>query len=319
MNEWLLGYRHPIGVTLLIGRNLAKQLLGHFQFILVSCLTPCVVLQAKVELRKLNKMSGASTLRNAVKRVTHKERAQPSDRKKFGLLEKHKDYIERARDFQNKQKYITNLRKKAAERNPDEFYHHMHNSKVINGKHVELKKNKELDQDTIDLLKSQDMGYIVYKKSVDDKKVAKLKENIHLIGDFKPKKHTLFIDEGSDLEAFDVAKHFNTRPELLERAYNRPTNELLEKVAEESPEMLNAMVVAATSNKKNKRSAELAELKQRAKRAKRLESAMAALHVQRNLTMGKGTKKKITLTKTVGKQKKEKEVTVYKWKRQRSK
>jgi hypothetical protein len=29
-------------------------------------------------------------MRNAVKRVTHKERAQPSSRKKFGLLEKHK-------------------------------------------------------------------------------------------------------------------------------------------------------------------------------------------------------------------------------------
>lgn len=264
-------------------------------------------------------MSGASTLRNAVKRITHKERAQPSDRKKFGLLEKHKDYIVRARDFQNKQKYITNLRKKAAERNPDEFYHHMHNSKVINGKHVEFNKNKELDQETIELLKSQDMGYIVYKKSIDDKKVARLKENIHLIGDCKPKKHTLFVDDEEELEDFDVAKRLNTRPELLDRAYNRPTNELLEKVAEESPDTLNAMVMAATAKKKKKRSAELSELKQRAKRAKKLESAMTALHVQRNLTTGKGTKQKITLTKVVGKDKKEKEVTVYKWKRQRSK
>ena len=33
-----------------------------------------------------------SSLRNAVKRVTHKERAQPAARKRFGLLEKHKDY-----------------------------------------------------------------------------------------------------------------------------------------------------------------------------------------------------------------------------------
>lgn len=35
-----------------------------------------------------------SSLRNAVKRVEHKERAQPASRRKLGLLEKHKDYGE---------------------------------------------------------------------------------------------------------------------------------------------------------------------------------------------------------------------------------
>lgn len=31
-----------------------------------------------------------STLRNAVQRRNHKERAQPKDREKWGILEKHK-------------------------------------------------------------------------------------------------------------------------------------------------------------------------------------------------------------------------------------
>lgn len=59
-------------------------------------------------------------------RREHKERSQPSHRRKYGLLEKHKDYVERARDYHKKQDYLQTLRKKAAFRNPDEFYTAMH-------------------------------------------------------------------------------------------------------------------------------------------------------------------------------------------------
>lgn len=85
-----------------------------------------------------------SSLRNAVKRVAHKERSQPGARKKFGLLEKHKDYIERSRDFHKKQDYIKTLKKKAEDRNPDEFYFKMHNAKVTNGVHKEIPKASKL-------------------------------------------------------------------------------------------------------------------------------------------------------------------------------
>lgn len=270
-------------------------------------------------------MSGASTLRNAVKRVTHKERAQPSDRKRFGLLEKHGDYIERARDYQRKQNYLSSLRKKAAERNPDEFYFHMHNSRVVNGKHVELDKSKaHLDKETVDLLKGQDMGYIVYKKSIDEKRVARLRENMHLIGDVAPKRHTVFVDSSEDLDNFDAAKHFNTAPELVERAYNRPRLAQLEEWAEKRPENLHEVVQAsvaekASAKKKKRKSKELVELRERAKRADRLKRAMQELHVQRSLSTSRGTTRKLTLTQVVGKDQKEKEVTVYKWKRQRTK
>ena len=121
-----------------------------------------------------------SSLRNAVKRVAHKERAQPAARKKLGLLEKHKDYVERSRDFHKKQDYIKTLKRKAEERNPDEFYFKMNNSKVVNGVHKEI-KDKSLDTSTVQHLKTQDLGYVIHKKAVNDRKVERMKKIFALI------------------------------------------------------------------------------------------------------------------------------------------
>ena len=84
-----------------------------------------------------------SSLRNAVKRVAHKERAQPSARRGKGLLEKHGDYIERARDFQKKRKRIDRLREKAREKNPDEFYQAMVGKRTRDGIHVDESNHGE--------------------------------------------------------------------------------------------------------------------------------------------------------------------------------
>ncbi len=63
-----------------------------------------------------------SSLRNAVKRKTHKERGQPSFRKRLGHLEKHKVYLLRSQDYHKKKRKIQQLRLKALFRIPDEFY-----------------------------------------------------------------------------------------------------------------------------------------------------------------------------------------------------
>ena len=66
-----------------------------------------------------------SSLRNSLHRRNHKERGQLAHRSKLGILEKHKDYVLRARDYHSKQDRLTRLRQKAAERNKDEFYFSM--------------------------------------------------------------------------------------------------------------------------------------------------------------------------------------------------
>lgn len=71
-----------------------------------------------------------SSLRNSLHRRNHKERSQLAHRAKLGLLEKHADYVKRARDYHSKQDRLTRLKQKATERNKDEFYFSMSKEKT---------------------------------------------------------------------------------------------------------------------------------------------------------------------------------------------
>lgn len=113
-----------------------------------------------------------STLRNAVQRRNHKERGQVAGREKFGLLEKKKDYLLRARDFHSKQDKLKAMREKALFRNPDEFYFKMINSQTKDGVHIQ-KRNEELPAEMIQLMKSQDKEYIKYQRDLSKRVRAK--------------------------------------------------------------------------------------------------------------------------------------------------
>lgn len=181
-------------------------------------------------------------MRHVVHKRVHLERPQPKARKRFGLLEKHKDYVKRARDFHNKQEELKRLHRRAYFRNQDEFAYAMtsHSQKLKDGKTV--KKRKKVDSDELRLLESQDAQYVAWRELSDKRAVEKSRARLHFLDADRPNRHTLFIDddelakqaEGAStstagmasrmprLDDYDLAKHFDTHPALLGRKANRP-------------------------------------------------------------------------------------------------
>ncbi|XP_060639982.2 probable U3 small nucleolar RNA-associated protein 11 [Anolis sagrei] len=173
----------------------------------------------------------AAAFRKAAKagQREHRERSQLSSRKQLGLLEKKKDYKLRAEDYHKKQNALRALRRKAQERNPDEFYHRMTRVQLQDGVHLEKPQEEECSLEQQKLIKTQDLKYIEMKRVAEVKKIERLKSELHLLEaeGKQPNKHTFFFDTKREVQEFDVAAHLNTPPELLGRVYNRPTLEML--------------------------------------------------------------------------------------------
>jgi U3 small nucleolar RNA-associated protein 11 len=147
-----------------------------------------------------------SSLRNAIKRKTHKERAQPTARRHLGLLEKHGDYKARADNFHKKERRLKALSERAKNRNPDEFYFGMGNSEVVDGKHKKTESAHfaehmaTLGPEAVKLMKTQDLKYLRAVVSRDKKKAERLKASLHF-GTSAANKKTIFVD--NEEEAFD--------------------------------------------------------------------------------------------------------------------
>ncbi len=97
---------------------------------------------------------------DSLHRRNHKERSQPLHRAKLGLLEKHKDYVHRARDYKSKRERLKKLKEKIAFRNKDEFYWGMVKGKTEGGVHIQGRGNEPLPVDVVRILKTQDANYI---------------------------------------------------------------------------------------------------------------------------------------------------------------
>lgn len=120
-------------------------------------------------------------MRNTVQRRNHRERGQPLEREKWGVLEKHKDYSLRARDYEEKRARLKILRQKAAERNPDEFNYGMLKSKTNKGKKLADRGNATLGPDVVRLLKTQDIGYLQCTLQKTQRAIQRLQHEFVLV------------------------------------------------------------------------------------------------------------------------------------------
>jgi U3 small nucleolar RNA-associated protein 11 len=204
-----------------------------------------------------------SSFKNAINQKTHRERSQPAARSKWGLLEKHKDYIKRAQDYHRKEKALSTLKRKAYLKNPDEFYFGMISAKTTKGVHVLNDRNKTFEPELLKLLKTQDQNYISLKRAINSKKLG---SGINLSSEAN-NNHTIFVDSEMDAKTFDLEKHFNADTDtILQKPWNR----------------LNSNVEIDDDLVQQKQMHENL-LKKRQEREKKLDKVLRELEIQRHL------------------------------------
>lgn len=166
-----------------------------------------------------------SSFKKAIPKRQYKERSQLSSRTHLGQLEKKQDYKLRANDAHKKEKKIKELREQALTRNPEEFYFAMENTRLVGGKHHRVPK--EADPELVKKQKVIDSNLLNMKVQSKVNKMNQLKSQLHLIDAPASNEHVVFVDSEKDLENFDLAKHFNTLPELIGKT-NLLTREQIE-------------------------------------------------------------------------------------------
>ena len=132
------------------------------------------------------------------------------------------DYSLRAKDFHDKRRRLSDLRKKASERNPDEFHFAMMSSRTRNGgQKVAERGNKSLSHDAVRLLKTQDAGYLRTMAQRTRKLREKLEQSIvmgdgtgpaqalHVQTKGAARQHLAFVDTKAEQENWPAKSPLN--------------------------------------------------------------------------------------------------------------
>jgi U3 small nucleolar RNA-associated protein 11 len=270
------------------------------------------------------------------KKREYKERGQIRSRRKWGMLEKKKDYRVRARDYNEKKKKMRNIQEKIFFRNKDEFYPKMISTKSTEGIHDPTSTDKEYTKEELQLMKTQDVKYIQMKAAIDQRKADRLSSSLSVglkrkrevpESDAEPEetnkkrkyaRHTIFVDNQKELNKFNVEEYFDTLPQFIDRPENRPRKAQLK-----SPLIINTPALIDHKKLKDPQKASQAlrkisrdidkdlqknyrEMDKRREREKKLSSLANDLQTQKHL-LEKKKHKKIT----------HKGVTNYVWARER--
>lgn len=184
-------------------------------------------------------------MRNAVQRRNHKERAQPIEREKWGLLEKRKDYKLRAADHRQKKAKLKILSQKARDRNPDEFSFKMMSSQVDKqGRKVIDRGNKALSVEVVKLLKTQDAGYIrtmlqmtrKEREELEQKLIMEEQGDVRAVRDgdrVKQGKHRVFVEDEDEQEGFDPDSWFGRGQDMPARNESPTFGDLQDDISED--------------------------------------------------------------------------------------
>lgn len=244
-----------------------------------------------------------SSLTKAIKSKSriHRERTNVLRR---GFLERKKDYQVRSAEYHRRQDIFKTLRKKVLDKNPNEFHFGMKSSQLVDGVHYQIRKDDdELDPDEINLMQSQDLKYIKYKRSIDLKKINKMQSELHFIDDSdKPKNsHVFFVDKKNETKKFDFSKKMKMNPELLKMGFNFANPDALKNVSEsdiEASSMVKELKYRRLANRVNRESF--------------LKTLADKMEVKRQLLNKNESAKKVKKGTT-------KSAPVYKWKTERKK
>lgn len=161
-------------------------------------------------------------------------------------------------------------------------------------------------------------------------RAEKIQEELHFLTGERMGKHTVFVDEDEEAEAFDAAEHFDTAPELMDRAFNRPRKEALAASDVMVVDADGALSRRERQQQRRKRGRRYAALGEALKRARKLDRVRARIDVQKAVMVRRPRPRRclpsraLTLPQGPGRKHKVKDAEngappEYKWKRKRAK